>query len=221
MASVQHLPAGSVAANLEAVVPEVLGSELEDAPGPLGSHADWRCGRLLLVRSPNRALIAPGAALTVTGALVSLIVLARVGLVGRAWGLHVLIGGSLLTVLGIHLLSVGLCAQAYATHFLGRRDRWFERLRAHVRLEHGLIVGFASAATGLLTVAYIMIDWISSGFGSLGQERVAVVAATLVVLGTEIVFCSFLLNILGLRAGSPDLQDGNVSLSDPSTSVSI
>ena len=45
----------------------------------------------------------------------------------------------------------------------------------------------------------IVIDWIARGLGSLSQERVAIIAATLLVLGIQIVFTSFLLSILGLR----------------------
>jgi hypothetical protein len=45
----------------------------------------------------------------------------------------------------------------------------------------------------------IVLDWIVHGFGNLAQERTAIFAATLLVLGIQIVFCSFLLSILGLR----------------------
>ena len=41
--------------------------------------------------------------------------------------------------------------------------------------------------------------WIDRGFGSLAQQKLAIVAATLVTVGAEIFFTSFLLSILGLR----------------------
>ena len=44
-----------------------------------------------------------------------------------------------------------------------------------------------------------MIDWIPSGFGALAEENLAVLAATLVIVGIQIFFSSFLLSILGLR----------------------
>ena len=41
--------------------------------------------------------------------------------------------------------------------------------------------------------------WIDRGFGQLSEERLAVLAATLIVVGIQIFFSSFLLSILGLR----------------------
>ncbi len=45
----------------------------------------------------------------------------------------------------------------------------------------------------------IVIEWIDRGFGSLGEERLAIVAFTLTIVGIQIFFSSFLLSILGLR----------------------
>ena len=41
--------------------------------------------------------------------------------------------------------------------------------------------------------------WIDRGFGELSEERLAVLAAALVIVGIQIFFTSFLLSILGLR----------------------
>jgi hypothetical protein len=43
------------------------------------------------------------------------------------------------------------------------------------------------------------VDWLHHGFGPLGDERMAVLAATLIIVGIQIFFSSFLLSILGLR----------------------
>ena len=45
----------------------------------------------------------------------------------------------------------------------------------------------------------IVIQWLDRGFGALSEERLAVLAATLVIVGVQIFFSSFLLSILGLR----------------------
>jgi hypothetical protein len=47
--------------------------------------------------------------------------------------------------------------------------------------------------------AIIVIDWINNGFGRLSEENFAVLAATLIIVGIQIFFSSFLLSILGLR----------------------
>ena len=46
---------------------------------------------------------------------------------------------------------------------------------------------------------FILVRWVGQSFGSLYQERLIVLAMTLVVIGLQIFFTSFLLSILGLR----------------------
>jgi hypothetical protein len=47
--------------------------------------------------------------------------------------------------------------------------------------------------------AVIVGIWVHRGFGELSEERLAVLAATLLIVGLQIFFSSFLLSILGLR----------------------
>jgi glycosyltransferase involved in cell wall biosynthesis len=166
----------------------------------LSSFRDgWRHLRFLLLHSPNHLFILPGALMAALGGLVSLTVLAHLDVLARQWDQHTLIGGSLLLIVGAQLVGLGLCAHAYATYFMGERDAWFDRARERLRLEHGLMLGGAIAVAGLSMIAVIVVNWIGSGLGGLAQERTAISAATLLVLGIQIVFTSFLLSILGLR----------------------
>jgi glycosyltransferase involved in cell wall biosynthesis len=166
----------------------------------LSSFRDgWRHLRFLLLHSPNHLFILPGALMAAVGGLISLTVLAHVAVLARQWDLHTLIAGSLLSIVGAQLVGLGLCAHAYATYFMGERDAWFDRARERLRLEHGLMLGSAVALVGLAMLVVLVGSWIGRGFGNLTQERTAIAAATLFVLGIQIVFTSFLLSILGLR----------------------
>lgn len=166
----------------------------------LSSFRDgWRHLRFLLVHSPTHLFILPGALMALVGALIALTVVAQINLFGREWDLHALIAGTLLMVVGTQVVALGLCAHAYGTYFMNERDPWFDRMRARFRLEHGLLLGGGIALAGLVAAAVIVIEWIDRGFGSLGEERLAVVAVTLVIVGIQIFFSSFLLSILGLR----------------------
>ncbi len=166
----------------------------------LSSFRDgWRHLRFLLVHSPNYLFIVPGAVLAGLGTLIIIVVETGVALFGRAWGVHAIIGGALLMIVGTQVLALGLCAHAYGTYFMGERDPWFDRMRARFRLEHGLLLGGAFTLAGLALGAVIVATWIAHGFGSLADERLAVVAASLVIVGIQIFFSSFLLSILGLR----------------------
>jgi hypothetical protein len=166
----------------------------------LASFRDgWRHLRFLLVHSPNHLFIVPGAVLAGLGTMIVVFVGTGLDFFGRAWGLHALIGGALLMIVGTQVLALGLCAHAYGTYFMGEQDPWFDRMRARFRLEHGLLLGGLFTLVGLVMGAVIVATWISHGFGSLSDEHLAVVAASLVIVGIQIFFSSFLLSILGLR----------------------
>jgi glycosyltransferase involved in cell wall biosynthesis len=166
----------------------------------LSSFRDgWRHLRFLLVHSPTHLFILPGMLLAGLGTLILVFVGAGLDFFGRAWGLHTLIGGSLLMIVGTQVLALGLCAHAYGTYFMGEKDPWFDRMRSRFRLEHGLLLGGVFMLIGMAIGAVIVATWISRGFGSLADERLAVVAASLLIVGIQIFFSSFLLSILGLR----------------------
>jgi len=166
----------------------------------LSSFRDgWRHLRFLILHAPRHLFIVPGAAMTLLGALVSVLVLAHVSLFGRRWEGHALIGGSLFLIVGAQVVTLGLCALAYATYFMGEHDPWFDRMRRRWRLEHGLLLGGNLALLGSVALVAIVVEWVEHGFGSLAYEHLAILAATLLVLGIQVIFGSFLLSILGLR----------------------
>src|SRR5215204_1704235 len=166
----------------------------------LSSFRDgWRHLRFLLVHSPTHLFLIPGAAMALLGTLIAVAVLTQMDVLGRDWDIHAIIGGGLLMVVGTQVLALGLCAHAYGTYFMGGRDPWFDRMRARFRLEHGLLLGAGILVVGLMLGGVVVATWVNRGFGSLGEERLAVVGATLTIVGIQIFLSSFLLSILGLR----------------------
>jgi Glycosyl transferase family 2 len=166
----------------------------------LSSFRDgWRHLRFLLVHSPTYLFILPGAVMAALGAVAALTVLAQVDVLGRTWDLHAMIAGALLMIVGVQVLALGLCAHAYGTYFMGERDPWFDRMRARFRLEHGLLLGGGIGLAGFVIAGVIVGIWIDRGFGELSEERLAILAASLIIVGIQIFFSSFLLSILGLR----------------------
>jgi glycosyltransferase involved in cell wall biosynthesis len=181
-------------------------SELEIEYHPRGGESKlsrfrdgWRHLRFLLVHSPTFLFVVPGAVLAGIGVLASITVLAHISVLGRGWDLHALIAGELLTIIGVQVLALGLCAHAYGTYFMGEKDAWFDTMRARFRLEHGLALGGLIAFAGFVLGAIILIRWIGHGFGSLSEENLAIAASELLIVGLQIFFSSFLLSILGLR----------------------
>ncbi len=159
----------------------------------------WRHLRYLLIHSPTHLFLIPGAAMATLGTLIMAAVLTHISFLGHQWDIHALIGGALLLILGTQVIALGLCALAYGVYFMGERDEWFNRMRARFKLEHGLLLGGAVIALGVILGGVMVGIWIDRGLGSLAEERLAVMSATLITVGTEVFFTSFLLSILGLR----------------------
>jgi glycosyltransferase involved in cell wall biosynthesis len=164
----------------------------------------WRHLRFLLVHSPTYLFIIPGTALAGLGTLVVLTVMLKLSIFGREWDLHAMIAGSLLMMLGTQIAALGICAHAYGTYFMNERERWFDWARRRFRLEHALLVGCGVGLAGFILALVIFIQWADRGFGALNEAQLAVLAATLMVIGAQIVFSSFLLSILGLRRTDGD-----------------
>jgi glycosyltransferase involved in cell wall biosynthesis len=166
----------------------------------LSSFRDgWRHLRFLLVHSPTHLFVLPGAAMLLAGAFIALVSLLELPVFGREWQLHSMIAGALLLIVGVQVITLGLCAHAYGTYFMGDRDPWFDRMRSRFRLEHGLLVGGSIVLVGLVIAALIVVTWLQRGFGELSEQRLALLAATLIIVGLQTIFSSFLLSILGLR----------------------
>jgi glycosyltransferase involved in cell wall biosynthesis len=159
----------------------------------------WRHLRFLLVHSPTHLFILQGAVMSVLGTLIGLLVLWQIHLFGRAWDLHTEIAGALLTIIGTQVVALGLAAHAYGKYFMGERDPWFDRMRGRYKLEHGLLLGGGLALGGFILGAIIVVEWFSHDFAALSEQRLAIAAATLLIVGLQIFFSSFLLSILGLR----------------------
>jgi glycosyltransferase involved in cell wall biosynthesis len=165
----------------------------------------WRHLRLILVYNPNFLFFVPGAVMLSLGTLITLLVLAQVPVFGRDLQTHSLIIGCLLIILGVQAIGLGLCARAFGVYFISDQDEGFQRLRARFKLEHGLVVALGIALTGFVLLGIVIAKWAAHDFGTLSETRLAVVAATFIVVAAQIFFTSFLLSILGLRRRPDEL----------------
>ncbi|MGH3018210.1 MAG: glycosyltransferase family 2 protein [Gaiellaceae bacterium] len=159
----------------------------------------WRHLRLMLVYNPNFLFTLPGAVMAVIGFVIAIAVFAHLPLFGRDLYIHSLILGCLLVIVGVQAMSFGICARAYSAYFIGGEDHFFDRARARLRLEHGLALAAVVVIAGLTLVGVLLESWASRGFGTLREERLAIVALTVIAVGAQIFFTSFLLSVIGLR----------------------
>jgi len=171
----------------------------------------WRHLRLLLLYSPRHLFIMPGMVMVAIGMAVSLALLpGPIRVRGRLIDYHFMFVGALLAILGVQVATLGLFA-----HSRRQAPAWFT-------LERGLLAGLVVVVAGFGANAYILWDWIASGFGPLNAVRPAIFALTLTVVGTQILFSSFYLDLLREDSdtrgpGSPraDTRDRNTVGSAP------
>jgi glycosyltransferase involved in cell wall biosynthesis len=159
----------------------------------------WRHLRLMLVYHPSFLFFVPAALAGVIGVALMTAVFAHASVFGHTLMIHAMIGGSLLVVVSAQLFGFGLCGRSYAVHQLGDEDAMFERFGPRLRLEHGLLLGLAFVLAGCAIGAVVVGHWVAGGLGSLAEEQVTILAATLVIVGVQLFFASFLLSLLGLR----------------------
>jgi hypothetical protein len=163
----------------------------------------WRSLRLMLVYHPNFLFLVPGAVFAALGALLMGLVFAQVRLLGDLVFAH-MIGASLLLVVGTQLVGFGLCGRFYAVYQLGDHDPSLEAAARRIRFEHGLLLGFALMTAGFVLGVLVAHHRLAGGLDSPAESRLSILAVTLLIVGVQIFFTSFLLSLIGLRRnGSP------------------
>jgi glycosyltransferase involved in cell wall biosynthesis len=190
-----------------AEIPITLWPDKRGRPPHLRSFRDgWRHLRFMLLYAPNWLFLLPGAALMGAGLFLVFwllpgprMITARVGL-----DVHTMIFGVIFTLLGAQILSIGAFAKvfSYAERFDHHRAVSLKRVLRRVTLESGLMLGGVLFLAGFLGCAWVLWEWIASGFGPLQQVRQVLFWSMWLFLGVQVIFASFFLSMLGISRGT-------------------
>jgi len=158
----------------------------------------WRHLRFMVLSSPPSIFIYPGAFLMVVGLLLLLILLGGpVVLLGFPLYIHPMIFGSMFTIVGFQLYSMGLFSAIYRRR-INPNERGESFFAMNLGLERGLIAGLLAFAVGAAIGIVIVYRWIVTGFGPLAYQREAIVSSTLIALGIQVIFTSLFSGILSM-----------------------
>jgi glycosyltransferase involved in cell wall biosynthesis len=187
-------------------IPVVLFKDRRGRPPHLRSfHDGWRHLRFMLLYAPNWLFLLPGGMLFAVGlSLVFWLLPGPRHITPRVViDIHTMIFGMIFTLMGAQIISIGFFAKvfSYAERF-DRRSVSLRRLLKRVTLESGLLAGGISFLTGLIGCAYITWKWAASGFGPLLQVRGVLFWSMWLFLGTQIIFSSLFLSMLGISRGT-------------------
>jgi glycosyltransferase involved in cell wall biosynthesis len=160
----------------------------------------WRHLRFMLLFSPSYLFLLPGLLCMIVGALPLLLLGSGPRVIANvSFDVHYMALGSLLTILGYQIVTIGLFARVYShAARLYTRDRIIDLVLRYFRLERGLLLGALLFVWGFVIDAVILFQWLESGRGALDALRPAIQASTLMILGAQTIFSSFFLSILSL-----------------------
>ena len=109
----------------------------------------------------------------------------------------------LIAIVGYQVIVFGVFTRTFAaTEGIYPESGWFAKLQRYVTLEVGLLAGLGMVLIGVAAIIVAFLSWKSIRFEDLDPAvtmRELIPAGVLVVLGTQTIFSSFFLSILGLR----------------------
>jgi len=165
----------------------------------------WRHLRFMLLFSPRWLFLYPGLVLFAAGIALSVLLLPgplRVG--GARLDIHTLLVAGFLALLGYQLVLFAIFTKFFAIRVgFHPPHPALQKVFRYVTLEIGLVAGALMVLGGLLTLVITVASWSASGFGNLDPSttmRQVIPAVVLTALGTQTVFASFFMSILGIES---------------------
>ena len=189
-----------------AEVPTVLSPDGRSRAPHLRSWRDgWRHLRFLLMMSPRWLMLYPGACLIGIGAAAELAILRGPVIIdGVGFDIHTMLYAAGAIILGLQLVLFSLLARTVGVlkKVLPMSPPLARFLRIFT-LERGILLGVALGMAGLALAIYSVGTWAHARLAALDPAtmmRVAIPSVTLMLAGAEIIFASFLLGFIDVRA---------------------
>jgi len=197
-----------------AEVPTVLSRDGRSRAPHLRSWRDgWRHLRFLLMMSPRWLMLYPGTFLIGIGIAAELAILhGPIVIGGVGFDIHTMLYAAGATILGVQLVLFSLLARTVGVlkNVLPMSPPLARFLNVFT-VERGILTGLSLGLLGLGLAAYSLESWAHARLAALDPAtmmRIAIPSVTLMLAGAEIVFASFLLGFIDVRAnGSSNSTD--------------
>jgi glycosyltransferase involved in cell wall biosynthesis len=187
-------------------VPTVLSRAGRSRLPHLRSWQDgWRHLRFLLMMSPRWLMLYPGGFLIGVGVTVQIAIgYGPVFVAGVGFDIHTMLFAGGAVILGIQLILFSLLASTIGVlkNVLPMTPSLARFLRVFT-LERGILLGVFLGISGFGLAAYSVMSWAQTRLSALDPAvmmRVAIPSVTMMVAGAEIIFSSFLLKFIDVRA---------------------
>jgi hypothetical protein len=186
-------------------IPVTLWPDKRGRPPHLRSFRDgWRHLRFMALYAPNWLFLGPGTLLAAIGVGLVLWLLPGQRQVGKAvLDIHTMLFGMIFVLLGVQVWFIGLFAKVFSyTERFDHQGRSLERWLRRVTLEQGLVAGAGLALIGFAGDVWVLWEWAASGFGPLNELRSVIFWSLWLFVGTQILFSSVFLSMLGISRGT-------------------
>jgi hypothetical protein len=187
-------------------VPTILSPAGRSRRPHLRSWRDgWRHLRFLLMMSPRWLMLYPGVCLIGIGVAAQIAILSGpIVISGVGFDIHTMLYAGGAVVLGVQLVLFSVLARAIGIlkSVLPMRPTFSRFLRVFT-LERGIVLGLLLSVGGVGLAVYSVTTWAYVHLAALEPTvvmRVAIPSVTLVLTGAEIIFSSFLLKFIDVRA---------------------
>ena len=151
----------------------------------------WRHIKFMLVNAPGYLFSIPGLLIIGLGALLMGFAYSNFQLLGQPLGIHSLIAGSLLTLVGFQINMFAILSSVAGNPIQQPRDPATRTVQKYFSLETGLVIGISEFAIGSIAASYFVFQWVKSGLTNLPLISADIVAFTLIMLGIQTIFGSF------------------------------
>ncbi|MFM7461775.1 MAG: glycosyltransferase family 2 protein [Burkholderiales bacterium] len=185
-----------------AEVPTILHPDGRSRPPHLRSWRDgWRHLRFLLMMSPRWLLLYPGMFLLLSGLLLSILISVQTLTIrGINFDIHTMLYASGAAIVGLQLILFSALSRSIGllTGVLPPTPTVVRLLRAFT-LERGVILGLAIVLLGAGLAAYSVGLWMETQLAGLDPRaamRIVIPSVSMLVMGSEIVFASFILSFI-------------------------
>lgn len=159
----------------------------------------WRHLRFMLLYAPFYLFFLPGIILFLLGTIsMTILYFIKLQISMITFYYHPMFVSAILSLMGYQLMFFALFAKTYAINNLGEPPI-FEGLYKRLKLENAIFIGGTIILIGMLIFAYILFKWWTRDFDALIATKNSIVAMTLLIIGIQSIFSSFMLSVLGIK----------------------
>jgi len=172
-----------------------------DRPPSLKTWQDgWKHLRLIMMYAPDYLFTFPGTIFFITGLFLTVITYFKIRIVIYQTSYHFMLFGCLLIILGFQMITMSFIAKIHSlVNDSIFSKNFIDGFAKHFTLERGVLTGLFLFLVGLTIDIKILFIWISSGYGSINLINLVAIASTLMIVGAQTIFSSFLISLIQLH----------------------